>query len=77
VPIPGTTRVHRQRREGFDQQKRLGQAMELNGALSNPFANDKESRLAGLATLHGRLLQQAATSPRPTAPGGTESESSA
>ena len=42
--------------------------MELNGALSNPFTSDKESRLAGLAMLRERLLQAAATSPRPPRP---------
>jgi hypothetical protein len=47
---------------------RLPGREELNGALSNPFAIHKESPLAGLATLHGRLLGQTATSPRPPRP---------
>ena len=40
---------------------------ELNGARSNPFANEK-NRLARLDELHHRLLHQAATSPRQPRP---------
>jgi hypothetical protein len=41
--------------------------VELNGARSNPFANDK-NRLARLGELHRRLLDKAATAPRQPRP---------
>jgi hypothetical protein len=51
--------------EGLGKWKRLVEAMELNGALSNPFATDKDL-LKPLIHLYRALIQRAAVNPQQT-----------